>query len=59
VVSITIVNAHKWKGHEAKLNCLLLLVHTNLAAVLYVDNTDVIHLDMTKCEGAVKAVEGL
>ncbi len=59
MVSITIINAHKQKGHGTKLICPFLLVLTNLAAALYVEDTDVIHLDMTKGEDAVEALKGL
>jgi hypothetical protein len=47
VVSIVILNAHRRRGHGAKFLCPISLVRTNLAAVLFVDDTDVIHLDMT------------
>ncbi len=59
VVSIVILNAHRRRGHGAKFLCPILLVRSNLAAVLFVDDTDVIHLDMTKQESAVDALHGL
>ena len=49
VISITILNAHKRKGHGAKFLCPISMVWSDLAAVLY--DTDVIHLfDMRKEE---------
>ena len=59
VISITILNAHKRKGHGAKFLCPISLVRTNLAAVLYVDDTDVIHLDMTKEEDKLETLHHL
>jgi hypothetical protein len=53
-----ILNAHKRRGHGAKFLCPILLVRSNLAAVLFVDDTDVIHLDMTRQENTVEALHG-
>ncbi len=47
VVSITILRAHKRKGHGAKFLFLISLINSNLVVVLYVDDIDVAHLDMT------------
>jgi hypothetical protein len=47
VVSITILRAHKWKGHGAKFLCPISPINRNLAALLYVDDTDVVHFDVT------------
>lgn len=46
VISITILNAHKRKGHGATFMCPITRVTTALAAILYVDDCDLIHLDM-------------
>jgi hypothetical protein len=59
VVSITILNAHKQRRYGVKLLCPLSQVHSNLASVLYVNDTDIIHLDMSKSEDAEAALEGL
>jgi hypothetical protein len=59
VVSITILNAHQQKGHGAKLICPLLQSHSNLAAVLCVDDADIIHLDTSKFEDAEADLAGL
>ena len=50
VVSIVILNAHKEAGHGAKFCCPISLISSNLAAVLFVDDTDVIHVDMDRVE---------
>ena len=51
VVSITILSAHKRKGHGAKLVFPLFNTRAGtLSAVLYVDDSDVIHLNMTEDE---------
>ncbi len=59
VVSIVILNAHKHQGHGAKFLCPISLVRSNLSAVLFVDDTDVIHLDMNHKESQLEALEGL
>jgi hypothetical protein len=59
VVSIVILNAHKRRGHGATFLCPISLVHSNLLAVLFVDDTNVIHLDMNHRESHLEALEGL
>jgi exonuclease III len=59
VVSIAILNAHKRKGHGAQFLCPISLVRSDLAAVLYVDDTDVIHLNMNRQEDEFEALHGL
>ena len=59
VVSITILNAHKRKGYGARFLCPISLTRANLAAVLYVDDTDVIHLDMEKKEDKLETLAHL
>ncbi len=59
VVSITILRVHKQKGHGAKFLCLICLIKSNLVAVLYVDDTDVVHLDMTWNKNALAALSCL
>ncbi len=54
-----ILNPHRRRGHGAKFLCLILLVRSNLAAVLFVDDTDIIHLDMTRQESTVEALHRL
>ena len=50
VVSIAILNAHKKKGHGATFLCPISKLEYHLAAILYVDDTDVIHLNMDAVE---------
>ena len=59
VVSIEILNKHKKKGHGSQILCPILLIRSNLAVVLYVDDTDVIHLKMERQENVVAALRGL
>ncbi len=59
VVSIVILNAHKKAGHGEKFLCPISLIRTNQAAVLFVDDTDVIHLDMDQVEDEYEALSGL
>ncbi len=58
-MSIVILNAHRRRGHGAKFLCPISLVCSNLAAVLFVDDIDVIHLDMTQQESVVEALHRL
>ena len=55
VISIVILGAHKRKGHGAKFVCPVLLAKGGLSAILFVDDTDVIHFDMEKNETALEA----
>ena len=52
VVSIAILNAHKRKGHGATFLCPISNLKHLLSAVLYVDDTDVIHFRMDSEETA-------
>ena len=55
VISIVILGAHKRKGHGAKFVCPVLLAKGELSAILFVDDTDVIHFNMEKNETALEA----
>jgi hypothetical protein len=46
VISIVILRAHGAKGHGAQFIAPLSLVRTNLSAIIYVDNTDLLHINM-------------
>lgn len=59
VVSIAILNAHKRRGHGAQFCCPISLIRSNLSAVLYVDDTDVIHIRMDAEESVMEASYGL
>jgi hypothetical protein len=55
VVSIAILNAHKKKGHGATFLCPISHVTAQLAAILFVDDTDVIHFRMDADESVLEA----
>ncbi len=50
VVSIVILCAHSKQGHGARFRCPISGTSSKLAAILYVDNTDVIHLQLDEDE---------
>ncbi len=50
VVSINILCTHKRKGHGMKIVCPVSKLNGHVAAVLYDDDTDIIHLDLGKEE---------
>ena len=55
VVSITILGAHKRKGHEAHFICPISRRTGHLLAISFVDDTDLIHVDMSKTQSALEA----
>jgi len=57
VISITVVRAHKRKGHGATFLCPVSGVKCHLAAVLFVDDCDLIHVDMVNDETALETFE--
>ena len=48
VISITIINDHKRKGHGGHFICPIYRRKGHLAAILFVDDTDFIHIDMNQ-----------
>ena len=46
VISITIMRAHKKKGHGVYCTCPILLLKIHIAGIPFVDDTDLIHLNM-------------
>ena len=54
VISIVILGAHKRKGHGARLMCPISRTEGELAEILFVDDTDVIHIDMNKQQSAIE-----
>jgi hypothetical protein len=52
VISICILNAHGKKGHRAKFVCPITKLKHHLSAILYVDVTELLHIDLTKDERA-------
>jgi hypothetical protein len=59
VVSIAILQAHKQNGHAATFLCPLTDSYTQLSAILFVDDTDVIHFRMDADESALEAHQQL
>ncbi len=59
VVSIAILRAHKQNGHAATFLCPLTDTFTQLSAILFVDDTDVIHFWMDADESALEAHQHL
>jgi hypothetical protein len=50
VISIVILNAHGKKGHGAKFVCRITKLSSHLSAILYVDDTDLLHINLEKDE---------
>ncbi len=59
VMSITIINAHKKKGHGVRVMTPISKLDLHLAGSLFVNNTDLMHLDTHKSETALEAMEAL
>ena len=59
VIIVTIINAHKKKGHGGKFVCPISQRTGHLAAILFVDDNDLIHIDMDQNQRAVEAHEDL
>ena len=55
VISITIINAHKRKGHGGHFLCPISRREGHLAAILFVDDTDLIHIDMEQDQSVYQA----
>ena len=51
VISICILGAHGKKGHGAKFVCLITKLLHHMSAILYVNNTDILHINLTQDEG--------
>ncbi len=54
VISIVILWAHGAKGHGAHFMALMSLVRRSLSAILYVDDTDLLHINMDADESIVE-----
>jgi hypothetical protein len=50
VISICILSAHRKKGHGAKFICPVTKLKRHLSTILYVDDTDILHINLTKDE---------
>ena len=55
VITVVILRAHKHKGHGATFVCPVSRKVSKLAAILFVDNTDIIHMIMDLEESAEDA----
>lgn len=52
-ISITILNAHKRHGHGAIFQCPVTKESASFAAILFVDDCDLLHIDMTRDDTAL------
>ncbi len=59
VISICILGAHGKKGHGAKFYCLITNLQHHLLAILYVDDTDLLHIDLTKNKSVDKVHDAI
>eukprot|EP00956_Cyclotella_meneghiniana_P029293 scaffold70426_cov59-Cyclotella_meneghiniana.AAC.4 len=59
VVSITIIQAHKEEGHGATFLCPITKYRHDAAGILYVDDTDLIHLNLEEEESVTEAHRAL
>jgi hypothetical protein len=48
------LNAHGKKGHGAKFVCPISKLSSHLSAILYVDNTDLLHINLEEDESVAK-----
>jgi hypothetical protein len=59
VISICILKAHGRKGHGAKFVCPITKLEKHLLAILCVDDTDLLHIDLTKTETVDEVHKGI
>ena len=59
IVSIVILNAHKGKGHTATFRCPITHREGVLSAILFVDDTDLLHINMWRREELEETHESL
>ncbi len=50
VISIVILNAHRKKGHRAKFVCPITKLTSHLSAIIYVDDTNLLHINLEEEE---------
>jgi hypothetical protein len=55
VISIVILRAHGKKGHGATFRCPITHCSANISAILYIDDTDLLHINFNKDETAEDA----
>jgi hypothetical protein len=58
-VSIVILQAHKTQGHGASFVCPTRDLHKDISCILYVDDTDIIHLSEDGSDTALDALNSL
>ena len=56
VISICILNAHGRKGHGAKFVCPITKSEKHLSVILYVDDTNLLHIDLTKMKQLMRCI---
>ena len=59
VISITILGAHKREEHGGHFICPITKMTEHLAAILFVDNTVLIHIDMVQKETEIQAHQAM
>ena len=55
MIFITIINAHKRKGHGGHFLCPITRREGHLSSIIFVDNIDLIHIDMDKDQSVHEA----
>ena len=55
VISIVILRAHGKKGHGATFRCPISSIAASISAILYVDDTDLLHMNLNLDETAAEA----
>jgi hypothetical protein len=58
-VSIAMIEAHKRRGHGVHLRCPISQKETHLVGTLFVDGSDIEHLNLTKQETVMEAHSAL
>jgi hypothetical protein len=56
VISICILKTHGRKGHGAKFVCPITKLEKHLSAILYVDDTDLLHIDLPKTKWLTRCI---
>ena len=59
VISITILGVHKRKGHGGHVMCPISNLTGHLAAILFVDDTNILHMDLRSNQTAHEAHSAL
>ena len=53
------VGAHRKKGHSTKFCCPITKLEQHLLAIIYVDNTDILHMDLTKDKSVEEVLQAI